>query len=92
MLQLLKKLKKNKSLILKYNNSYKYPRILIKMLIKKEDARKHENSKTCTVWEYDHPTKELSYATAKINGRYPEGHGGRLICLRGSRQGGSCKI
>jgi mannose-6-phosphate isomerase-like protein (cupin superfamily) len=42
------------------------------MLIKKSDARKHENSKTCTVWEYDHSTNQLSYATALINGRYPE--------------------
>ncbi|RLG09260.1 cupin domain-containing protein [Candidatus Pacearchaeota archaeon] len=42
------------------------------MLIKKEESRKHENSKTCTVWEYDHLSEKLSYATSLINGRYPE--------------------
>ena len=42
------------------------------MLIKKEGAREHENSDTCSVREYLHPTKELSCATALIDGRYPE--------------------
>jgi mannose-6-phosphate isomerase class I len=42
------------------------------MLIKKQNAIKHENSKTCTAWEHNHPTKNLSYATILINGRYPE--------------------
>jgi mannose-6-phosphate isomerase-like protein (cupin superfamily) len=42
------------------------------MLIKREDARRHENSSTCTVWEHDHPSKDLSYAVARIDGTYPE--------------------
>lgn len=42
------------------------------MLIKQEDARKKETSSSCTVWEYDFPNKELWFATAIINGRYPE--------------------
>ena len=42
------------------------------MLIKKQNAIKKENSKTCTAWEHNHPTKNLSYATILINGRYPE--------------------
>ncbi len=42
------------------------------MHIKKLDAKKFENSKDCTVWEYKFPSKNLSYATALIDGRYPE--------------------
>ena len=42
------------------------------MLIQKEDAREKVNSKSCTVWEYDFPSKDLGIATARINGRYPE--------------------
>jgi mannose-6-phosphate isomerase-like protein (cupin superfamily) len=42
------------------------------MLIKKSETRKKENSSTCTVWEHDHPSKNLSYATILVNGRYPE--------------------
>ena len=42
------------------------------MLIRKEDARRHENSPNCTVWEHDHPSKDLSYAIARIEGTYPE--------------------
>jgi len=42
------------------------------MLIKKSEAKKIQNSQDCTVWEYDFPSKGLSYATALINGRYPE--------------------
>ncbi len=42
------------------------------MLIKKTDARKKENSKDCTVWEYEYPSKNFSYATALIDGRYPQ--------------------
>jgi mannose-6-phosphate isomerase-like protein (cupin superfamily) len=34
-------------------------------------ARRHENSPTCTVWEHDHASNNLGYATALINGRYP---------------------
>jgi len=42
------------------------------MLIKKIDTKKFENSKDCTVWEYEFPSKDFSYATALIDGRYPE--------------------
>ena len=42
------------------------------MLIKKTDATKQENSKDCTVWEYNFPSKDFSYATARIDGRYPD--------------------
>ncbi|MEN7982517.1 MAG: hypothetical protein ABFQ65_03655 [Nanoarchaeota archaeon] len=42
------------------------------MLIKKSNANKFENSKNCVVWEYKFPSKNFSYATALIDGRYPE--------------------
>ncbi len=42
------------------------------MLIKKENTIKKENSKSCSVWEYEFPGKKLGIATALINGRYPE--------------------
>ena len=42
------------------------------MLIKKEEARKKQNSNDCTVWEYEYPSNDFSFATALINGRYPE--------------------
>jgi mannose-6-phosphate isomerase-like protein (cupin superfamily) len=42
------------------------------MLIKKSEARKKQNSKDCTIWEYEYPSKNFSYATALIDGRYPE--------------------
>ena len=42
------------------------------MLIKKKNLKKKENSKTCTVWEYEYPSGDFSFATALINGRYPE--------------------
>lgn len=42
------------------------------MLIKKSDTKKLENSNDCTVWEYECPSELLSFATAMINGRYPE--------------------
>ncbi|MHA1954620.1 MAG: cupin domain-containing protein [Candidatus Heimdallarchaeaceae archaeon] len=42
------------------------------MLIKKSEAKKFENSKDCTVWEYNIPSKDFSYVTALIDGRYPE--------------------
>ena len=42
------------------------------MLIKKSEARMKENSKNCTVWEYEFPSKDFSYATSVINGRYPD--------------------
>jgi mannose-6-phosphate isomerase-like protein (cupin superfamily) len=42
------------------------------MLIKKTQSEKKENSKACTVWEYMLPSKLFSFATALINGRYPD--------------------
>lgn len=42
------------------------------MLIKKSETKKFENSKNCTVWVYEYPDKNVSYATALINGRYPD--------------------
>jgi mannose-6-phosphate isomerase-like protein (cupin superfamily) len=42
------------------------------MLIKKSKSKKIQNSPDCTVWEYDFPSKDFSYATTLINGRYPE--------------------
>jgi mannose-6-phosphate isomerase-like protein (cupin superfamily) len=42
------------------------------MLVKKSEAKKIENTKDCTVWEYSFPSKLFSFATALINGRYPE--------------------
>lgn len=42
------------------------------MLVKKSDLKEFKNSPDCTVWEYDFPSKLLSFATASIDGRYPE--------------------
>jgi mannose-6-phosphate isomerase-like protein (cupin superfamily) len=42
------------------------------MLVKESKLKKKQNSKSCTVWEYEFPSKNLSFATAFINGRYPE--------------------
>ena len=42
------------------------------MLIKKEETRKKTNSPSCTVREYDFPNKNLWFAIAHMNGRYPE--------------------
>ena len=42
------------------------------MLIKKSNSIKSKNSDSCTVSEYDLPSKNLSLATAIINGRYPD--------------------
>jgi mannose-6-phosphate isomerase-like protein (cupin superfamily) len=42
------------------------------MHIKKSQAKKIENSKKCTIWEYEFPSKDFSFATALINGRYPD--------------------
>lgn len=42
------------------------------MLIKKSDSKKIQNSKDCTVWEYENPSKHFSFATALIDGRYPK--------------------
>ncbi|MFA4960252.1 MAG: hypothetical protein WC548_01165 [Candidatus Pacearchaeota archaeon] len=41
------------------------------MLIKKEEAKRHQNSPNCSVTEHNHFTGKMSYATAEINGRYP---------------------
>lgn len=42
------------------------------MLVKRTESKKIENSKDCTVWEYQFPSNGFSFATALINGRYPE--------------------
>ena len=42
------------------------------MLIKKRDTKEHNNSDSCHVREYEHSTERLGFATALINGRYPE--------------------
>ncbi|MBL7160584.1 MAG: hypothetical protein ISS93_01895 [Candidatus Aenigmarchaeota archaeon] len=42
------------------------------MLIKKSESGKIENSKDCTVWEYQYPSELFSFATALIDGRYPD--------------------
>jgi mannose-6-phosphate isomerase-like protein (cupin superfamily) len=42
------------------------------MLIKKEESQEKKNSDSCTIFEYDFPSKKLGIATAKMNGRYPE--------------------
>lgn len=41
------------------------------MLIKKSQAKMHQNSNDCTVWEYEFPSQNFSFATALIDGRYP---------------------
>ncbi|MDD4358318.1 MAG: hypothetical protein PHY30_00705 [Candidatus Pacebacteria bacterium] len=42
------------------------------MLVKKEETFKKQNSSKCTVFEYEYPKQSSSFATALINGRYPE--------------------
>ena len=42
------------------------------MLIKKSNALEKKNSEVCTVREYDYPSSLFSFATALIDGRYPE--------------------
>lgn len=42
------------------------------MLIKKSQLKKVKNSKDCFVWEYKYPSSLFSFATASINGRYPD--------------------
>lgn len=42
------------------------------MLIKRDQTKKVDNSSTCTVWEYDYPSRNSSFGTSLINGRYPE--------------------
>jgi mannose-6-phosphate isomerase-like protein (cupin superfamily) len=41
------------------------------MLIKKSNSIKIDNTKSCTVWEYEIPSHLFSFAIATINGRYP---------------------
>ena len=43
------------------------------MLIKKTQTKQKAKTPNCTVWEYQFPNPNLGLATAKINGRYPEG-------------------
>lgn len=42
------------------------------MIVKKSDSVKHQNSETCTVWEYPYDANDSSFALGEINGRYPE--------------------
>ena len=42
------------------------------MLIRKLESTKVQNSKDCIVCEYEYPSKNFSFATALIDGRYPE--------------------
>lgn len=42
------------------------------MLVKKPDAKKKNISEQCSVWEYDLPSDNVSFATALINGRFPD--------------------
>lgn len=42
------------------------------MLINKQDSKEKRNSNDCTVHEYDYPCELFSFATAFIDGRYPE--------------------
>lgn len=41
------------------------------MFIKKENAKKKKNTDSCYVWEYFESDK-IGFATALINGRYPD--------------------
>jgi mannose-6-phosphate isomerase-like protein (cupin superfamily) len=51
------------------------------MLVKKKNRKKIQNSPQCIVWEYDFPSSLSSFATAKIDGRYPEaGRVANLAC------------
>jgi mannose-6-phosphate isomerase-like protein (cupin superfamily) len=42
------------------------------MLIKKNQAKEINNTKDCTVYEYELPCELFSFALAEINGRYPD--------------------
>jgi mannose-6-phosphate isomerase-like protein (cupin superfamily) len=51
------------------------------MFVEKSQTKKVQNSKDCTVWEYEYPSNLFSFATALINGRYPsEGKVANLEC------------
>ena len=42
------------------------------MLIKKLQSKKKSNSDQGFVWEYDFPSNRVSFATAYIDGRFPD--------------------
>ena len=42
------------------------------MLIRESETTRVENGSNCVVWEYDFPKQAFSFATASIQGRYPE--------------------
>jgi len=42
------------------------------MLIKKSQVKKKTNSETCSVWEYDSQSENISFAIAYIDGRFPD--------------------
>jgi mannose-6-phosphate isomerase-like protein (cupin superfamily) len=42
------------------------------MILTKQKSEKHENGKTCTVWEYPFRDNDIDISYAEINGRYPE--------------------
>ncbi|MGC9310377.1 MAG: cupin domain-containing protein [Candidatus Aenigmatarchaeota archaeon] len=42
------------------------------MLIKASESEEKKNTDSCTVREYHFPSKELGFATARIDGRYPD--------------------
>ncbi len=42
------------------------------MLIKKPQAKKKVISEQCFVWEYNSQSENVSFATAFINGRFPD--------------------
>jgi mannose-6-phosphate isomerase-like protein (cupin superfamily) len=42
------------------------------MLMKKSQSNKVSNSDQCTVWEYSFDSDILTFATAYIDGRYPD--------------------
>lgn len=42
------------------------------MLVKKSQSKKIANSDQCTVWEYAFKSDIVSFATAYIDGRYPD--------------------
>ncbi len=42
------------------------------MLIKKSQANKKVISEVCSEWEYDFQSEDISFATAYIDGRFPD--------------------
>ena len=42
------------------------------MIIKKTDAIQHQNSENYSILEYPYEAQDSSFATAELNGRYPE--------------------